>query len=266
MPKVTIQHADNVQKIFYTDNRVRNANPAYVFVHGAGGTHLHWPAELRQIDDAAAYTLDLPGHGRSDPPGHATIEAYAAVVCTFVEAILAQDNSTDKIILVGHSMGGAIVQTIALDPPKWLSGLVLVGTSARLRVTDLILDGLLNDFPKTVSFIMKMCWAGPTIPAVRIALAGREMREIQPEVVHGDFVACSHFDLRESVHEISTPTLVLGASDDLMTPFKHNQFLAEAIPNAQIEQINQAGHMMALEYPLEVTSAVQKFASQFTLS
>lgn len=266
MPKVTIDHAGAPQKIFYTDNRVRNANPAYVFVHGAGGTHLHWPAELRQIEDAAAYTPDLPGHGKSDLPGEATVEAYAQNVCAFVEAILAKNDSTTQIILVGHSMGGAIVQTIALDPPPWLAGLVLVGTSARLRVTDKILDGLLTDFPKTVGFIMQLCWAAPTVPPVRIALAGREMREIAPEVVHGDFSACNHFDLRERVHEIDVPTLVLGASDDMMTPFKHNQFLAAQIPNAQIECIDQAGHMMMLEYPLDVTAAIQKFAEQFALS
>lgn len=266
MPKVTINHAGSPQKVFYTDNRVRNANPAYVFVHGAGGTHLHWPAELRQIADAPAFTPDLPGHGKSDLPGENSVEAYAKVIRAFVDALREKDDSIEQIVLVGHSMGGAVVQTIALDPPPWLAGLVLVGTSARLRVTDKILDGLLTDFPKTVSFIMKLCWAGPTIPPVRIALAGREMKEIAPEVVHGDFSACNHFDLRERVHEISVPTLVIGASDDLMTPFKHNQFLAEQIANAQIERIDQAGHMMALEYPLEVTAAIQKFAEQFAVS
>ena len=266
MPKISINCDGNERKIFYTDNRVRNANPAYVFVHGAGGTHLHWPAELRQIEDAAAYTLDLPGHGKSDQPGHKTIQAYADVVCAFVEALLEQNNSAKSIVLVGHSMGGAIAQMVALDSPKWLAATVLVGTSARLSVSNMILDGLLTDFPKTVSFIMRMCWAGPTIPAVRIALAGREMREIPAEVVHGDFVACSQFDIRERVNEISVPTLVLGASDDMMTPFKHNNFLAEQIPDARIERIDQAGHMMALEYPLEVTSAIQKFAEQLSLA
>jgi len=266
MPKITINHDEIAQKIFYTDNRVRNARPAYVFIHGAGGTHLHWPVELRRIEDAAAYTLDLPGHGKSDHPGHDKIEEYAAVVRAFVEAILAKDGSAERVILVGHSMGGAIVQTIALEPPEWLTGLVLIGTSARMRVSDQILDGLLTDFPKAVDFITKLCWSGSAVPAVRIALAAREMREILPEVVHGDFVACNQFDIRERVSEIAAPTLVLGASDDVMTPFKHNSSLAQQIPNAKLEKIDKSGHMMVLENPLDITTAIQKFAEQLSLA
>lgn len=138
--------------------------------------------------DASAYTLDLPGRGRSDTPGRSTIEAYADVVEYFIDAMcLAQG------IVAGHSMGGAIGQILGLRQPSWLSGLILVGTRARLPVTPIILDGLLDDFPKTVSFIMHMCWSGPLIPAVRIALAGREMRLIFAETVHGDFSVCNTF-------------------------------------------------------------------------
>ena len=250
MPTIAV----NDQQLFYTDNRVQNNQAPLILIHGAGGTHLHWPSELRMMEGRPVYTLDLPDHGESEGPGHNSIEGYADVIENFVSAM-----GLSNAILVGHSMGGAIAQIIGVRNPGWLAGLVLVGTSARLRVTDVILDGLLENFSKTVSFIMRMCWSGPVIPAVRIALAGREMRLISAETVHGDFYACSLFDIRTELGDIKVPTLVLCASDDKMTPLKFGQALAESIPDARIAVIKEAGHMMALEYPLQVTAEIQQF-------
>lgn len=250
------------RKIFYTERRdaqeeTETNQPVLVLIHGAGGTHLHWPVELRTLSSATVYALDLPGHGHSDPPSHSTIDSYAEDVVAAIDRL-----GLSNVVLMGHSMGGAIAQVIGWQKPTWLCGLILVGTSARLPVTDRILEGLLADFPRTVNFIMKMCWSGPTIQAVRIALAGREMRKIAPEVVHGDFVACNRFDIRQHLHEIGVPTLVVGASDDKMIPEKFSRLLAASIPNASFVLIPKAGHMMALEYPLQVTAVVERFLSE----
>lgn len=259
MPNVKI---NGNQTLFYTSNQAiaernageQNGHPALVLIHGAGGTHLHWPAELRTLETASVYALDLPAHGKSAPPGRTSIDGYADDVMAFVGAL-----GLSSVVLIGHSMGGAIAQTIALRKPSWLEKLVLIGTSSRLPVTDLILDGLLSDFPKTVSFIMRMCWSGPYIQAVRIALAGREMRRIAPEVVHGDFVACNAFNVGEMLSDIDVPTLVISGSDDKMTPNKVGQSLAKKIPDAQFVTVPKSGHMMALEYPLEVTEIIKNF-------
>ena len=55
--------------------------------------------------------IDLPGHGESGGEGEEEIERYADHVHSFLKALNLQ-----KLILVGHSMGGAIVQTLAIDP------------------------------------------------------------------------------------------------------------------------------------------------------
>ncbi|MEM7131360.1 MAG: alpha/beta hydrolase [Chloroflexota bacterium] len=289
MPKLQI---GKELSIFYSDNTKTYSHlstdhgeadqddskpPILILIHGAGGTHIHWPAELRTLSSGFVYALDLPGHGRSDPPGRTTVDAYADDVMAFVEALdfsaqglsdrdlSGYETSKEKarVVLVGHSMGGAIAQVIGIRNPEWLAGLVLVGTSARLPVTDIILDGLLKDFPKTVNFIMKMCWSGPYVQAIRIALAGREMRKISPEVVHGDFVACNGFDVRRRLGEVSVPTLVISGSDDKMTPQKFGRSLADAIPSASLEVMPKSGHMMALEYPLELTALVEQFMNKF---
>ena len=102
-----------------------------VFIHGSGGDREDWRAQLDGLPQVAnIIALELPGHGESDPPGEATVEAYARWVVDFVDAMGFQ-----KVVLVGCSLGSAITQWIALFSPKtWLVGIGLVGAGARLRV------------------------------------------------------------------------------------------------------------------------------------
>ena len=79
-------------------------------------------------------------------------------------------------------------------------------------------------------------------------------------MVHGDFVACNAFNVAEQLSEISVPTLVISGSDDKMTPQKVGQSLANKIPGAEFTTVPKSGHMMALEYPLEVTEIIEKFS------
>ena len=104
-----------------------------VLIHGAGGTHRHWPAELRRLPDRTVYALDLPGHGRSDGAGFSTVSAYREALFEFLEA-----EGLEKVVLAGHSMGGAVVQDFALHYGSRLAGM---GLGARLFVRLLMLFG-----------------------------------------------------------------------------------------------------------------------------
>ncbi len=141
--------------VFYTVSRGPDAGPALLLVHGAGGTRLHWPAELRRLSGATVYTLDLPGHGRSGGTGCDTIGGYAEVVGCFLRVV-----GTGALVVVGHSMGGAIAQTLALDSADSVAGgLVLVATGAQLRVASAILEGIPSDFEGTAELITGLAWS-----------------------------------------------------------------------------------------------------------
>ena len=103
--------------------------PPVVLIHGAGGTHLFWPSEVRRLAGYRVYSLDLPGHGKSGGRGLQTISAYRQAVCAWLEAV-----GLHSAVFVGHSMGSAIALTLALDDPEHVLGLGLIGASARLRV------------------------------------------------------------------------------------------------------------------------------------
>lgn len=239
------------QKIFYT---VRGrGGPAPILIHGAGGSHLHWPAALRRMPGATVYALDLPGHGRSEGPGRERIEDYVADLVRFMDAV-----GVLRGVLVGHSMGGAIAQMTALTAPERVAGLVLVSTGARLRVAPAILDGILQDARGALALITEWAW-GPEADPAMVAQGCQMMARVNPRVVWGDFAACDRFDIRERVGEITAPTLVITGSEDRMTPPKFGQWLAERIPGARFVLVEGAGHMGMLEKPDQVASAVREW-------
>ncbi len=244
-------------RIWYAQNRSPVPDrPPLILIHGAGGDHLHWPPELRKIAGESVLALDLPGHGRSEGPGRGSIEDYASDVIEFLDAL-----GLTRAVLGGHSMGGAIAQVMTLDHPERVAGLVLIGTGAKLRVAPALLDVILTDFEAVLALMAD--WAfGPDAPAELKELGTKAMGETEPAVLHGDFTACDLFDIRDRLAEIQVPTLVIGGTDDKMTPLRFSRYLAERISGARLEVLEGAGHMMALEQPAAVAAAVTQFLSR----
>lgn len=245
----------HTKPLFYqlSQNDLTRRKPPLVLIHGAGGTHRHWPAALRRLPDWTVYALDLPGHGRSEGAGFSTVAAYRAALFEFLEA-----EGLEQVVLAGHSMGGAVVQDFALHYGGRLAGMVLVGTGAKLRVAPAILDGLLSDFPATARLITDWCH-GPGASEQQKRLYLQQLLEEAPAVVHGDYLACDAFDLRADLPSVHTPALVVCGTADIMTPPKFGQYLVASLPDARLHTVPDAGHMMALEAPSDVAGAVEGF-------
>ncbi|MGQ9500945.1 MAG: alpha/beta fold hydrolase [Anaerolineae bacterium] len=229
-----------------------------VLVHGAGGSHMHWPAELRRLSGANVYALDLPAHGRSGGHARTTLQAYADTVHLFVLALGLQ-----RAAVLGHSMGGAIVQLLALRRPEWLERAIILGSAARLRVHPDILEYLnpqtgKDGFEKALDLICQRMY-GPQA-SQQMLLRGRQLlRTVAPSVIYADYLACARFDLSDAVDSIVIPTLIICGSEDRMIPPEESCCLSQRIPNAQLVTIHGAGHMMIIEKPSEVAAAVGRF-------
>ncbi|MBI3361223.1 MAG: alpha/beta hydrolase [Chloroflexi bacterium] len=244
-------HGQSIYYVLY--ERGHPSAPALVLVHGAGGTHLHWPPELRRLPDRTVLAVDLPGHGKSGGVGRRTIGDYAEAILALVD-----DARVKRAVVCGHSMGGAVAQTFALAYPERTAGVVLVGTGARLRVAPAILDGILADFPKTVQLITEWEFSPDAPERLTRPHAGR-MMEVAPEVLRGDFLACDQFDVMSRLKEIRAPALVICGSADKLTPEKYSRHLADQLPQAELLVVSGAGHMVMLEKPQVVTEAVSEF-------
>lgn len=250
------------QRVFYTDSAAQHvalhaaphgAHPVLLCIHGAGCTHLSWPPALRSLPDLRVLALDLPGHGDSAGPGRATIKAYAHDVIRFVESL-----GLTRVVVAGHSMGGAIALALAVRSVPWLAGLVLVGTGARLPVAKPLLEGLQHDFAATAARLGRWFW-GPTAAPMCSQISTDTLRRQGGEVVRNDFLACSAFDVRTHLPSMQTPTLVIGGEQDRMMPLAYSEFLAEQIPRAQLITLQNVGHMMQLEDPQRSVDSMRRF-------
>lgn len=221
-------------------------------LHGAGGNYKHWAYLLNGIEGPYRVVIpDLPGHGRSAPPGRTSIDAYVEFIWMFMDTL-----AVEKAILIGHSMGGAIALSAALEQPDRVGGLVLIGSSARLRVLPTLISGFDEDPTTTIAQLVELIYAKHASPKLRIAAAA-EYERCNPQIFRDDFAACDGFDLRPRLAEIHQPTLVISGTEDRMVPPKLSAELHAGLPHARLLSIPNAGHMPMIEQPAEIIMAIQ---------
>jgi len=231
-----------------------------VLLHGAGGNLMHWPGEVRRLPGCTVVALDLPGHGHSggaaQPPGGDVppgISAYAQVVARFAEVL-----NLRRFVLAGHSMGGAVALELALQRPEMLAGLILVATGARLPVAPELLSAIQEDYEGAAGLMAGWSQgARPDPNAMRIYL--QRLRELDPQVLYGDYAACNAWDRTADLGTIRAPALVICGNADRMTPLLYSLDLQLRIRTAQLMIVPDAGHMVMLEQPALVARAVHQF-------
>ncbi|MBW2018312.1 MAG: alpha/beta hydrolase [Deltaproteobacteria bacterium] len=229
--------------------------PALFFIHGAGGDCSQWnrqAAYFRQTHPV--YLLDLPGHGKSGGGGEKEIGAYAE----WVRKVIQRISPDSPILLVGHSMGGAVVQTLALDPWQGLAGIVLVGTGAKLGVLPEIFRMLEKD-PESFFCSIDVAAFHPKTPREIRDSVIQGIRRCPPPVIHGDFTACDRFDIRTLMDKISSPALIICGDRDKLTPVKYSMYLKDSIPSSRLEIIPEAGHQVMMEQADAFNSAMAGF-------
>lgn len=236
--------------IFYLSRG--HGQPPLIAVHGAGGTSRHWGYQLSGLSDlTGVVALDLPGHGRSSGDTHTSVAEGAQRVRALLDAL-----GLERAVLMGHSMGGAIVQTLALHDPHRVAGLVLVGTGARLRVHPTILSGIVEDWAATTALITAWSYAPGQTPAV-LEQATAALRATPPAVLHADYSACDRFDAVAEISRIAVPTLIVVGAQDQMTPPKYAEFLARTLPQTQLVVVPGAGHSVMIEQPQPVNATIR---------
>ncbi len=227
-----------------------------LFVHGAGGGQYTWSYQKGFFEKRFnSIILELPGHGGSQGEGEEEIEKYAEHVVSFLGTL-----GLSGVYLVGHSMGGAITQTVALKHPEMLKGIVLVGTGAKLRVLPLILNGIRNNFEETIRTINELCFFRESPPwLMERSLAG--LKHCRPEILYGDYLACDRFDIMNEIERIDCPALIICGNEDALTPVKYSQFLHSRLKRSQLAILPRTGHMVMMEAAGPFNERVGAFVS-----
>jgi pimeloyl-ACP methyl ester carboxylesterase len=154
----------------------------------------------------------------------------------------------DDFVLVGHSMGGAVVLSYVLEKEDPLPrGLVLVDTAPQLDLSGILL-GLAKE---VLDQRMKRPRLEDNPDALLIKQYEAQMMTSRPQIMRRDLVACMKFDVTNRLSEITVPSFVLVGECDDVTPPKMAKELADGLPRADIAVIRNADHVPMLEEPEE---------------
>ncbi len=233
----------------------RPSKPPLVLIHGAGGDHLSWPPEIRRLADARVFTLDLPGHGKSEGPGRQSVADYADSVVGFMDVA-----GLSRAAFVGHALGGAVALTLALDHPERVAGIGLVSSGPCLPVASPLLENAANPatYVLAVQTFQELMRTPPAAKHLKDQTF-RHLSSIRPTLFHGDLRASDQFDVTTRLDAIRTPVLVLCGTDDQLAPRRYSETLAGQIPGAALQTIDGAGHLVMLEQPRRVAGLLSVF-------
>ena len=252
-----VSHHGRVTAYRHTDRSPSSSG--VVFVHGSGATQELWSGQRELTSRYPVVTLDLSGHGESTDidatAGYATLSAY-------VDDVLAVLDATGSSVLVGNSLGGAVVMTALLEREPPVEAAVLTGTGGRLGVLDDLLEWLQTDFERAVDFLhgpdRLFHDPDPTVRDRSIAT----MRACGREVTYRDFLTCHRFDVRDRLGEITVPTLVVYGEHDQLTPPWFHEYLADELANATLAEIEDAAHLAMVERRQVFNEALATFLDE----
>ncbi len=256
MPQLEVDGA----ALTYDDEGPRDGDGVpLVFVHG-------WTADRHRWDHQMAHfaakrrvvRLDLRGHGESSGAGVRTIQELARDVVALLDHL-----KIERCVLIGHSMGGMTVQTIALAHPERVERMVLVNSIGRMAYSRgralLMAASTLVPFKLFVAANIQRAFA-PGYPREEIRAHIRASANTPREVVMTLYGAMRAFDVLDRVGEIQAPTLMVHGYHDAQLPVAQMLRMAKAYPDALVRIID-AGHELPVEKPAELTAAIDAFVA-----
>lgn len=220
--------------------------PDVLYVHGSGGDHRVWVEQYGPRGVGPAVAVDLTSHGGSDDvdldPGRETLDAYA-------DDVVAVAEETGATVLVGNSLGGAVVLWVALERPLSLDGLVLCGTGAKLGVSDDLLAQLDGDFEGAVEAVHDPDLLFHDVPVDIVERSKEMLLDVGGAVTERDFRTCDAFDVRNRLDEVAVPALAITGEHDGLTPPSFTAYLGEHLPRGRSALLDDCAHLSMLEEP-----------------
>lgn len=234
-------------------------NHPIVFIHGSGDSSRSWRFQLEELSKHYTVSaIDLPGHGQR--PDSLPLEVTVLDYAKTVHDIIHDELHLDHPIIGGHSLGGAIALTMALEYGAELGGLILIGTGARLRVLPALLEAARLQPQEARQRVVEMAVS----PANSSTLSQTIRREQEAAgtattMLYRDLAACNVFDCMTRVPEITLPALIICGENDQMTPLKYSQYLHKHLQNSTLRIIPHAGHYVMREQPEAVNTAIREW-------
>ena len=232
--------------------------PTLVFVHGWTCDSTSWAAQVPAFEKKyRVITLDLPGHGQSGSPkdGKLSMDLFARAV----EAVRVEANA-QRVVLIGHSMGAAVIRQYAHLYPDRVAGLVAVdgpldlrgfGTQAAGQGPPPVTgpDGLKN----RETMIRSMFTPSTPVPVQQQVLA---MMLAPPEATAAGAMAAVFDPSIRWTDAIKAPAFAIYAGTSRLPDLEKTR---EVLPNFSATQVAGTGHFVMMEKPDEFDRALSGF-------
>ena len=224
-----------------------DGTPALIFVHGWSCDRSYWKNQVVSFSkNFKVVAVDLAGHGESSLGRKSwTIEAFGSDVPAVVKKL-----GLKRVILIGHSMGGAVIAETARQLPGIVVGLIMINTYKKLgpgRTPEQVrafVDKLRTDFKDSTSELVKSMFA-PASDSSLVNWVAADMSSAPPAIAL-DALDHSFSYSRQMPHtleEIKLPVIALNA-DDSSTDVESMEHYG-----VQVIIMQGAGHFMMMEDP-----------------
>lgn len=254
------------------DGREMRERPTVVLVHGGPGSYDHSylkPEFGRLAEHAQVVYLDLRGHGRSTwgEPAAWSFEACADDVRAFCDALC-----IERPIVLGHSLGGAVVLLYGARHPGHARGLVVQSGYARLDVPRLV-EGFRRVAGDEVAELARRSYGGeevsqeewsrifaafgPQVPDEAALARRRQNLALGPRGMK----LSRRLDLRSGLGRVASRTLVCVGALDPVTPVEAAEEIAVALPRdlVRLEVLEGGGHFPWLDVPERYWRTISDF-------
>ncbi len=216
-----------------------------VFIPGFGGEATQFVYQLNEFSlNNRVIGLDLRGHGKSDRlPGEFTMAEIQADLSAALDVLKAPE----KLVLIGHSFGGAVAAEYAAAHPERVDRLVLIATAGEFRLNfflELLLS-LPNPILRAAGVFTRQWLHAP--PVVLRPLYKRTL---------ATWAGWSRF------RDLRTPTLVIRGARDIVFAAPLFEEVARAIPGAEELNVGASGHKVMLERRDAVNRAIKRFLEE----
>jgi 3-oxoadipate enol-lactonase len=206
----------------------------------------------------------MPGYGGSTP----LITVSIATLADALQEFLVEAGAT-RPVLIGHSIGGMIVQQWLVKHPRAATAVVLAQTSPAFGKADgdwqkSFIEARLGPLDRgetmaTLAPVLVSELAGDDPDASGMQVARDCMASVPEKSYRASMLALLGFDLRKALGDIKVPTLVLSGSKDRNAPAPMMAKMATYIPSATYVELEGAGHLVNLERPGAFNGTLDRF-------
>jgi pimeloyl-ACP methyl ester carboxylesterase len=250
-----------------------------ILIHGWASSWYAVSPLLTQLSQRYhCFAVNLPGYGSSPRiQGRVSIAEYSKLLRAFVKQV------TDKpVVLVGHSMGGMIGLTMALEQPDLIERMVLICPTISGRLSYMInltltpfvmlerfaltrtlvtvfepMVGVTDQLLRTPLFAERTGISKEDYERIKADTRNRDQGRIRAEC----FTAMRENDLRGKLGPLNIPSLVIWGMEDNVVPLRDASVVAREWPDADLRIIPNAGHWPQFETPDITERYVRAFLS-----